>query len=76
MSLKFDKDVYMPDDVVGYIDFEFAELKTDWKSTWGYIFMLARAAISHSSKLHSIVELSTYEAEYVAIYEAGKEAVW
>ncbi len=38
--------------------------------------MLAGAAISHSSKLQSIVALSTCEAEYVAICEAGKEAVW
>ncbi len=38
--------------------------------------MLAGAAISHSSKLQSIVALSTCEAEYVAMCEAGKEAVW
>ncbi len=38
--------------------------------------MLAGAAISHSSKLQSIVALSTFEAEYVAMCEVGKEAVW
>ncbi len=38
--------------------------------------MLAGAAISHLSKLQSIVALSTCEAEYVAMCEAGKEAVW
>ena len=38
--------------------------------------MLAGAAISHSSKLQSIVALSTCEAEYVAMCESGKEAVW
>ncbi len=38
--------------------------------------MLAERAISHSSKLQSIVLLSIYEAEYMAICEAGKEAVW
>ena len=38
--------------------------------------MLARAAISHSSKLWSIVPLSTNEAEYIAICEARKKAVW
>ncbi len=38
--------------------------------------MLARVAISHLSKLQSIVALSTFEAEYCALCEAGKEAVW
>ena len=38
--------------------------------------MLAGAAVSHSSKLQSIVALSTCEAKYVAMCEAGKEAVW
>ena len=38
--------------------------------------MLAGATISHPSKLQSIVALSTCEAEYIAICEAGKEAVW
>lgn len=32
--------------------------------------MLARAAISHSSKFQPIVALSICEAEYVAMYEA------
>ncbi len=38
--------------------------------------MLAGAAISHLSKLQSIVVLSNFEAEYVAMCEAEKEAVW
>ncbi len=38
--------------------------------------MLAGAAISHSSKLQSIFVLFAYEAEYVAMCEAGKKAVW
>ena len=38
--------------------------------------MLARGAINHSSKLHSIVAQSTFEAEYMAICKARKEAVW
>ena len=41
----------MPNDVVGYTDSNFAKLKTDWKSTGGYIFLLTRVVISHSSKL-------------------------
>ena len=76
MGLTFDGGVDTPDDVIGYTDSDFAGSKTDRKSTGGYVFMLAGAAISHSSKLQSIVALSTCEAEYVAMCEAGKEAVW
>lgn len=38
--------------------------------------MLAENAIRHSSKLQLIVALSTCKAEYVAMYEVEKEAVW
>ena len=38
--------------------------------------MIAGAVISHLSKLQSIVALSTSEAEYVIMFEAGKETVW
>lgn len=38
--------------------------------------MLARVAISHLSKLQSIVILSTCKAEYVAMCEAKKETIW
>ena len=41
----------MPDDIVGYINYDFARSKIDWKSTGGYVFMLVRVAISYLSKL-------------------------
>ena len=65
-----------PADVVGYTDSNFAGSKTNRKSTGGYIFNLTGAPISHSSKLQSILALSTCKAEYVAMCKAGKEAVW
>ena len=68
-GLTFDGEADKPDDLIGYTNSDFA-------STGGDVFMLAGAAISHSSKLQSIVALSTCEAEYVAMCEAGKEAVW
>ncbi len=76
LSLKFDGEADTPDDGVKYTDLDFAGFKTDRKSTGGYVFMLAGAAISHLSKLQLIVGLSTCEADYVAICEAEKEAVW
>ena len=72
----FNKEVDIYDNVIGYTDSDFAGSKTDQKSTGGYVFKLAGAAISHLLKLQSIVPLSIYEAEYVAIYEVEKKAVW
>ena len=76
LGLIFDREVDTPDDVIGYTNSDFAKSKPDRKLTGGYVFMLAKAAISHLSKLQLIVALSTYEAEYVAMCEVGKEAVW
>lgn len=50
LSLKFDGEVDTLDDIVKYIDSDFARSKTDWKSIGGHIFMLARAVINHLSK--------------------------
>ena len=76
LGLIFDGNADTPDDVIGNTDFDFAGSKSDRKSAGGYVFMLAGAAISYSSKLQTIIALSTCEAEYVAMCEAGKEAVW
>ena len=76
LGLKFDREADTPDDVVVYTNSNFAGSKTDSKSFGGYIFMLARAAISHLSKLLSIDTLSICEAKYIAMCEEGKQAVW
>ena len=41
-----------------------------------YVYTLGGTAVSWVSRLQKIVALSTTEAEYVAITEAGKEMVW
>lgn len=74
LCLKFDVGADTRDNVVGYTHSNFVGSITNRKSTKGYVFILARAAISHLSKLQSVVALSSWEAEYVAIYEARKEA--
>ena len=76
LGLTFDGGADTPDDLIGYTSSGFAGSNSDQKSTGGYVFMLAGAAISHSSKIQSIAALSTCEVEYVAMCEAGKEAVW
>ena len=76
LNLIFDKEANTSDDVVRYIDSDFPRSKINQKSTRDYVFMLAKAAISHFSKLQSIIALSTCETEYVAICETKKEDVW
>ncbi|KAH9689341.1 Integrase catalytic domain-containing protein [Citrus sinensis] len=62
--------------VRGYVDSDFAGDLDKRKSTTGYVFTLAGAAISWVSKLQTVVALSTTEAEYMAATQACKEAIW
>jgi len=45
-------------------------------STGGYLVKIGSGAVSWSSKLQSIIALSTTEAEYIATISAGKEIRW
>ena len=76
LSLKFDGEADTPDDVVRYMNSDFARSKTNRKSTGDYIFMIAEAAIHYLSKLQFIVALLTNKVEYITMCEAGKEAAW
>ena len=64
------------DDLIGYSDSDFAGLKDTRHSTGGYVFMLGGGVISHSSKQQQTIALSSCEAEYMAMSEAAKEAIW
>lgn len=75
LGLTFDGKANIPDDMIGYTDSDFAGSKTNRKSIRGYVFMFVEAAISHSSKLQSIVALSTCKAKYVVMCEVRKEAI-
>jgi len=46
------------------------------RSTGGYVVKMGTGAVSWSSRLQSIVALSTTEAEYVASTSAGQEILW
>ena len=46
------------------------------RSTSGYVFTLAKAPVSWKSTLQSTVALSTTKAEYMAMTEAVKKAIW
>jgi Reverse transcriptase (RNA-dependent DNA polymerase) len=60
----------------GYADVDWANDVNDRWSTSGYVFMLAGAAVSWSSKKQMSVALSSTEAEYIAGAHAAKELIW
>ena len=64
------------DRFVTYSDADHGGCMDSGKSTTGYVVKLGTGAISWSSKLQSIVALSTTEAEYVAACAAGQEIIW
>lgn len=64
------------DNAVDYIDFDYA---SNFNKRWifsSYVFILCNSAISWKASLKFIVELSTTKAEYIAIIEGVKEAIW
>lgn len=64
------------DDILGYSDSEYAGTKDVKRSTGTYTFMLASGPIPHFSQLQPTVAMPTCEAEYMALTEAAKEAIW
>ena len=61
--------------LIGYCDSDYASNVDSRKSQTGYIFKMFGGAVTWKSSLQSVVELSTTEAEYIALTEAIKEAV-
>ena len=62
-------------DLIGYSDFDFADMIDGCKFTGAFVFMLAENLISHQVKQQSIIALSFCEAEYIILYEAGKKVI-
>lgn len=77
VGLVFDKKLHPhSNQVVGYVDADYAGDLDRRRSLSGYIFSLCGSAISWCASLQSIAALSTTEAEYIAATEGVKEAVW
>lgn len=62
--------------IKGYCDADWANNTTDRRSYTGYCFMLSGAVISWGCKKQRTVALSSTEAEYMAITEGCREAVY
>lgn len=61
--------------VVGYSYSNYAGCVDFWKSTIGYIFLLACGAVSWKSGKQSIMATSTMKAEFVPCFEATIHAL-
>src|SRR5258708_37090374 len=64
------------DDESGYSDSDWAGDPRDHRSMSGFIFTMAGAAVSWSSKKQPSVALSSMEGKYMAMTHTTKEAVW
>ncbi|RVW88103.1 Retrovirus-related Pol polyprotein from transposon TNT 1-94 [Vitis vinifera] len=63
-------------EIVGYSDSDFARCLDSRRSTSGYIFMLARGAVSWKSVKKTLIASSTMGAEFIACYEASNHRIW
>ena len=62
--------------LLGYSDADWGGNLDDRRSTTGYTFIISGGAVTWSSKKQQTVALSSTEAEYMALTQATKEAVW
>lgn len=63
-------------DIAGYADADWASDNQDRKSYTGYCFIYSGCLVSHESRKQQTVALSSTEAEYMAVCEASKEAIY
>uniref|UniRef100_A0A251V331 Putative zinc finger, CCHC-type n=1 Tax=Helianthus annuus TaxID=4232 RepID=A0A251V331_HELAN len=62
--------------ILGYVDSDFAKDKDRGRSITGYGFKVKGNLVSWKASLQHVVALSSTEAEYIALTEAVKEAIW
>jgi hypothetical protein len=65
-----------PKKLEAFSDADWAGDLTNRRSTSGFVFMRNNAAVSWQSQLQPTVAHSTANAEYCALSEAGREAMW
>ena len=75
LTLKYSATDVRGTEMKGFCDADWAGEPDSRRSTSGWVFMLAGAAVSWGSKLQSSVALSSAEAECVAACAATQEAM-
>ena len=75
-KLTYSPDTTSPHLFTAYSDADHGGDKIGGKSTTGYVIKIGTGAISWSSKLQSIIALSTTEAEYIAGCSTASEVLW
>ncbi|GJZ55152.1 retrotransposon protein, putative, ty1-copia subclass [Tanacetum coccineum] len=76
MFLVYEGDLKRELRVSYYIDVGYLTDADDLKSQTGYVFVLNGGAVDWKSAKQSIFATSSTEAEYIAAFDASKEAVW
>ena len=64
------------DGIVGYVNSDYAGDLDKRISLTGYVFTIGGCTISWKATLQPTIALSTTEAEYMAVIESCKEALW
>ncbi|KAM7488108.1 hypothetical protein LguiB_025592 [Lonicera macranthoides] len=64
------------EELIAYIDSDYAGDLNDRKSTSGYVFSFGSGAVSWSSKNQPVVTLSTTETEFIAAASCACQALW
>ncbi|CAM8880172.1 unnamed protein product [Rhodiola kirilowii] len=75
-GLLFGGDQLTSEIVEGFVDSDYAGSVDTRKSQTGLVFMVFGTAMSWKANLQKVVALSTTEAEFMAITEVVKEALW
>jgi hypothetical protein len=64
------------EELVGYVDSDFAANLDKRRSLTGYVFTIGGCAVSWRACLQPTIAQTTIEAEYIAVCDVCKEAVW
>jgi len=77
MKLEFKKNLSFENVIVGYADSDWGGNEIDRKSTTGFLFKIFNQnLICWNTKRQNSVAASSTEAEYMALFEAVREALW
>ena len=62
--------------LVGYVDASYGDVDNARRATTGYLFKYGNSVVSWASYVQKSVALATTEAEYMALSDATREAIW